>query len=93
MSLSGWAIDEQMNIQELVRAQLRKRLSHSLKRTVKHCVLSGLYGKDLRKLAVAFGTDKEGGHHYAKHYQNHFAALRNKRLNILEIGVGGYEPV
>lgn len=46
---------------------------------------------DVATLAVAFGTDKEGSHHYGRHYQYHFAPLRQKKLNVLEIGVGGYD--
>jgi demethylmacrocin O-methyltransferase len=44
------------------------------------------YG-DLSALAMAMGTDKEGAHYYTKHYSFHFAALRHRRLKILEIGV------
>jgi hypothetical protein len=50
-----------------------------------------LYRSDLTKLAVLFGTDKEGAHHYPKHYQRQLQSLRTKKLNILEIGIGGYE--
>jgi hypothetical protein len=46
---------------------------------------------DLRVLATVTGSDKWGGHWYAQHYQTHFAPLRHKALNILEIGVGGYD--
>lgn len=42
-------------------------------------------------LADRFGTDKEGSHHYIKHYQHHFEPVRRKKLKILEIGIGGYE--
>jgi hypothetical protein len=49
------------------------------------------YNKDLSKLFMMFGSDKEGAHFYAQHYQRHFMDLRNKKLNILEIGIGGYE--
>lgn len=52
---------------------------------------SQLYKKDLKKIALLFGTDKEGVHHYAQHYEHHFMKLRKQRLNILEIGVGGYD--
>src|SRR5215813_3498496 len=47
-------------------------------------------GDDLNRLARLFGTDKWGSHWYTQHYQRYFAPLRNKRINILEIGVGGY---
>ncbi len=52
---------------------------------------SPLYGADLAKLALAFKTDKETVHHYASAYQRHFEPLRGERLNLLEIGIGGYE--
>jgi len=46
---------------------------------------------DLSYLARLFGTDKWGSHWYTQHYQRYFAPLKNSRLNILEIGVGGYQ--
>ena len=46
--------------------------------------------EDLAQLALQFGTDKEGSHFYARHYQTHFQALRLKDVNLLEIGIGGY---
>jgi len=45
---------------------------------------------DLCRLAELHGTDKWGRHFYAQHYATHFAAFRRKRINLLEIGVGGY---
>jgi demethylmacrocin O-methyltransferase len=58
-------------------------------------VAKGLLGwwhrDDLSYLALLFGTDKWGSHWYTQHYQRYFDPLRNKRLNVLEIGVGGYE--
>jgi hypothetical protein len=54
-------------------------------------VLACLYSRDLPKLSRLYGTDKEGGHSYARHYQAHFARWRRKRVTLLEIGVGGYE--
>lgn len=49
-----------------------------------------IYRKDLRKLATLYGADKWNHHSYAEHYNRHFTPLRLKKLNILEIGVGGY---
>jgi hypothetical protein len=46
---------------------------------------------DLPLLARICKTDKWGVHRYALHYQVHFERLRRRPLNILEIGVGGYE--
>jgi hypothetical protein len=49
------------------------------------------FRSDLSVLARIHGTDKWGYHWYAQHYQSHFHRLRKKRLNLLEIGVGGYD--
>ena len=46
---------------------------------------------DLNALAILFKTDKWGKHWYTQHYQRYFQPLKNNRLNILEIGVGGYQ--
>ena len=53
-------------------------------------VMSCLYFNNLGKLAFINQTDK-GSHGYVQYYDKHFRLLRKKRLNILEIGVGGYE--
>lgn len=50
-----------------------------------------LYSHDLPELALLYGSDKHGSHFYAQHYQRHFEPLRNRKLNLLEIGIGGYE--
>jgi len=49
-----------------------------------------IYRHNLIILATLFGTDKWGGHWYAAHYQKYFSQWRHKKLNLLEIGVGGY---
>jgi hypothetical protein len=50
-----------------------------------------LYPKDLREIAVKYGSDKWNRHWYAQHYQTHFSPLREKSLHLLEIGIGGYK--
>lgn len=48
------------------------------------------YWKDnLPELAMIYGTDKWGVHRYARHYQTHLSHLRQRQINLLEIGVGG----
>lgn len=58
-------------------------------------VLRVLYGffyrNSIPKLALAFGTDKQGAHFYARHYQKYFQPLRRKNINLLEIGIGGFQ--
>lgn len=53
--------------------------------------LAPLFSRDPRALATLYGSDKWGHHWYAQHYATHFAALRRRRLNLIEIGIGGYD--
>ncbi len=53
-------------------------------------ILSRLFKLDLKTIARLAKTDKWGAHRYAQHYATHFEPLRNKKINLLEIGVGGY---
>jgi demethylmacrocin O-methyltransferase len=50
-----------------------------------------IYRNNLNQLALLYNTDKWGRHWYTQHYQRYFQPFKNKRLNLLEIGVGGYE--
>ncbi|APU16684.1 hypothetical protein UA75_23840 [Actinoalloteichus sp. GBA129-24] len=48
--------------------------------------------ENLGRLAVYYGTDKWGAaHRYTPRYEQHLGPLRDRRLTILEIGVGGYD--
>ena len=80
-----------MSISAAVKAQLKRVLNDSQTRALRHLICRILYRNSLPRLAVAFGTDKEGAHHYTRHYQHHFESLRQRKLNILEIGIGGYQ--
>lgn len=75
---------------ERVKAPLRSVFSLQQRHRLKTLV-SPLYRNDLAKLALLFGTDKAGRHHYTRHYQHHLGHLRQREVNILEIGVGGYD--
>lgn len=44
----------------------------------------------LTKLAKRFKTDKWGYHRYTPHYDKHFTPWRDRTINLLEIGIGGY---
>lgn len=59
-------------------------------RRLQHFVCRAFIGSNLKVLARFYVTDKWGRHWYAQHYETHFASLRRKQLNILEIGIGGY---
>jgi len=45
----------------------------------------------LSTLARLCGTDKSGFHNYTDYYNTHLKHLRNKKIKLLEIGVGGYD--
>lgn len=49
------------------------------------------YMFNLDKLAIIHKTDKNRIHFYTKHYQKHFMPYKYKKINLLEIGVGGYD--
>lgn len=46
---------------------------------------------NLTHLAKVYSTDKWGEHYYTPHYQLHFQPFKYKNINLLEIGVGGYD--
>ncbi len=48
-----------------------------------------LFGTDLKMLATIYGTDKWNRHWYAQHYEELFHHIRRRRINLLEIGIGG----
>jgi demethylmacrocin O-methyltransferase len=52
-------------------------------------IYAKLYSNNLSKLADIYGSDKFGSHYYTRHYETYFKPLRYKKLNILEIGIGG----
>lgn len=78
------------NIKQYLKNSLSEYQRARLKKSVAP-IFGLLFGYDLTRLALALGTDKAGQHYYTQHYERHFKPLRWKRLNILEIGIGGYE--
>ncbi len=49
-----------------------------------------IFRYNLNTLAQLCGTDKYGNHNYTPLYNYHFNHIKNLKVNILEIGVGGY---
>lgn len=62
---------------------------------VAHAVLKvlGWVRAPIEWLAVLAGTDKVMDHDYMAAYRRFFSEYRNRRMNVLEIGVGGYDRV
>lgn len=49
-----------------------------------------LMEESLLELGNKYECDKYFSHNYLPHYEFHFGKLRDEKLNVLEIGVGGY---
>jgi hypothetical protein len=79
-----------LRLRSLLQANLSPSRYRRLARVTKD-IQGWWYQNDLNRLALLFGTDKWGSHWYTQHYQRYFGPLKKKRLNLLEIGVGGYE--
>ncbi|MBS4041272.1 MAG: class I SAM-dependent methyltransferase [Flavobacteriales bacterium] len=73
---------------------LKKRISNEKKILLSYKLRSFkafFFPFDLNKLAKIHGSDKFGIHFYTQHYQHFFQKLKFKKINLLEIGVGGYD--
>jgi hypothetical protein len=75
---------------------LRKRLTveqidylKRLYRRSQHAWLRTLHSNDLRRMGNVFRAGKYDWYYPA--YERHFHGLRDRPLNILEIGIGGYD--
>jgi hypothetical protein len=72
----------------------KSRLSERQKQFAVRClrvILSAIpHNHNLNLLGLEQGTDK-WSHGYLKYYGRYFADIRKRKINILEIGVGGYE--
>lgn len=79
-----------MGLKSLVRDNCSPATYRRWKRVAK-TALGWWYRDDLNRLASLYRTDKWGCHWYTQHYQRYFSPLRLRRLNLLEIGVGGYQ--
>jgi Methyltransferase domain len=83
-----------MSLKEISKAWMARNLPPSVSKRLKHTIRDIVvwwYRDDLNRLGVLCGTDKWGSHWYTPHYDHYFRSLRHRRLNVLEIGVGGYE--
>lgn len=77
-----------------LRNYLKTKLNESQRKRLRNILFNlKAFGRanDLIKLAKIYGTDKWGIHFYIPHYITHFSQFRTKKINLLEIGVGGYK--
>jgi len=83
-----------MKIGKFLSKELTASKHYNLKNSIRfwrNYLKSIGYGDNLNKLADINKTDKWGSHYYTQHYQSHFYKLKNKKIKLLEIGVGGYD--
>jgi len=76
-----------------MKAFLKRNLSrrHLTKlRRLKRNIQAIYFTNNLNKLAEIYGCDKYGKHFYTPNYALHFKKFRFRKINLLEIGVGGY---
>jgi hypothetical protein len=63
----------------------------SFKKRIKLKLKKFIYRYSLQKIGECTGSDKVYGHDFIPIYENYFKSLRKESLNILGIGIGGYE--
>lgn len=77
-------------IKELIKNLLPESIRPEIKK--KYLNFKGYINQnDLNRLAQIHHCDKWGTHFYTPHYQFHFLNIKQKPINLLEIGVGGYK--
>lgn len=72
---------------------LQKYLPATVKKVLRRVAanLSFVSGSSLTNLGIIYKTDKALGHSYTQHYKTHFKRFKNKKISLLEIGIGGYD--
>lgn len=77
-------------VKEFLKRNLSRSSRNKLRRLVEN-IRAMRWRSNLDRLAEIYNTDKTGTHFYTQHYQTHFKKFKFKRINMLEIGVGGYD--
>src|SRR4030042_4526732 len=79
-----------MNLKQRLKKQLSPVQIKKLRDFINYGKSLG-HGCDLTKLAKIYKADKFGEHQYTPIYMKYLEKLKYKKVNLLEIGVGGYE--
>lgn len=77
-------------IKEILKKKLSNRSKRKLRNLIDDIKAIGL-GNDLDRLGKIYKTDKIGRHFYTAHYKAHLKKFKLRKINLLEIGVGGYQ--
>jgi len=83
-----------MSVYKKIMMYLKRRFTVEqwvVLRKTKVKIYASLVRSNLTKLAELYETDKTGVHWYTPHYMNHLRQFKDKKIKLLEIGVGGYD--
>lgn len=69
--------------------QAIRQLQRRRFRRTQDILFSTLLGSNLHALVQVYNADKWPW--YPQHYETHFRSIRRRKMNILEIGIGGYD--
>jgi demethylmacrocin O-methyltransferase len=83
-------LQSESSLKEWLRRNLPAPVFKRLK-SISMWVVGWWYRNNLTELALLYRTDKWGMHWYTPHYDRYFREIKSRPLNILEIGVGGYD--
>jgi len=72
---------------------IRKKFSPKRRQTIRKLfvnIFHPIFNYTLDELSDYYGSDKNYKHGYTKYYQYHFNSIKDKKIKLLEIGIGGY---
>jgi demethylmacrocin O-methyltransferase len=78
------------DIKEFLKGRLTPKSKNRLRNLVDDIKTIGR-GNNLNTLGRIYKTDKIGRHFYTPHYMHHLKKFKYKKINLLEIGVGGWD--
>jgi hypothetical protein len=76
-------------IKETLKRTLNRKY-YKLLKTFYLYILSIPFCFNLDMLACIYKSDKWGKHYYTRHYRTYFSKFKFKKIQLLEIGAGGY---
>jgi len=82
-----------MIINKIMLKKNIRKFSMSLSQKLRFIRYKYIKNRNLTNIAISNGCDKWGAHFYTPHYERHFKSLRNEKIILLEIGIGGYSNI
>lgn len=79
-------------MKEFVKSKFTERQRRRIRSVINYFKSIGRT-HDLTSLAKIYKSDKCGWHSYTPHYRHHLKKFKYRKINLLEIGAGGYEDI